>query len=168
MHGAYVKLGPSSIAGVGVFALINIPAGVDPFAAPNEHLSGQERSLTLTGDELKRCPAAVVEHVLNFHDSCHNHSIGGTICPPSIDVNARGLVSMDTSWYLNHSEMANVELDTNGRAAGGFFPFKTKRPVQAGEELLLDYRKALPGVYAQIQGQQTRASLQSERVAGDG
>ena len=31
-HHAYVKLGPSSIAGVGVFALVDIAAGVDPFA----------------------------------------------------------------------------------------------------------------------------------------
>jgi hypothetical protein len=63
---------------------------------------------------------------------------------------------MDASWFLNHGEAANVEQVTEARAEGGFYHYRTTRPVVAGEELLLDYRTALPGVFAQIQAQQRR------------
>ena len=50
MHRAYVKLAPSNISGVGAFALVDIPAGVDPFEAPNSELSGgAERSIQCQG-----------------------------------------------------------------------------------------------------------------------
>lgn len=158
MHEAYVKLAPSKVAGVGVFALTDIPANVDPFTSPNADLGGRERSVRLRSDELMRCPTAVVDHVLDFHDARHAHTVGGRLYPPSINVNARAMVTMDASWYLNHGEQANVEQATDASSDGGFFPYRTVRHVRAGEELLLDYRKALPGVYAQIQAQQSRSS----------
>ena len=153
MHRAYIKLAPSPIAGVGAFALIDIPAGVDPFAAPNGQLSSREVSVTLTADDLMRCPATVVDHMLDFHDHDQYITKSGRLYPPLVKVNARGMVAMDASWYLNHSEEANVEQDREAGADGSFFPYRTTRHIRAGEELVLDYRKALPGVYAQIRAQ---------------
>ena len=159
-HRAYVKLGSSAVAGVGVFALIDIPPGVDPFEAPNLHLRGSEESVRLSADELQSCPSAVVDHILDFHDTQHAHNINGRMYPPFVKVNARATVSMDASWYLNHGEAANVKIDTtSGTGGDAFFPYKTTRRVRAGEELFLDYRDALPGVYAQIQVQRERERL---------
>lgn len=157
-HGAFVKLGQSDIAGVGVFALIDIPAGVNPFVAPNAHLRS-ERNVLLTADELQACPPAVVRHVLDFHDHVLDNEFTDAIeYPEKVKVNAGSTVSMDASWYLNHSEAApNVEHDTTRNTdSDGFWPYRTTRLVRAGEELLLDYRVALPGVYAQMQAQRRR------------
>ena len=148
-HASYVKLAPSGVAGVGVVAVVDIPPGTDPFIAPNTHLRGREWSVVLSADDLRRIPAAVAEHVLSFHDSQQDGRVG---------VNATAMVSMDASWYLNHGSDPNVEPHTDqdrvdearreGRQA--FNSYRTTRRVRAGEELLLDYRTALPSIYAQM------------------
>lgn len=165
-NGPYVKLAPSRVAGVGVVAITDIPAGVDPFSPPNASLHAVERSVRLTGDELQSCPEAVVAHVLDFHDTKHAHTVGGKVYPPFIDLNACSTVAMDASWYLNHSDVANME-DYNPPAAASekpsFASYRTTRTVRAGEELFLDYKSALPGVYAQILAQQARRPPQHDR-----
>ena len=152
-HRSFVKLSSSRVAGVGCIAVTDIPQGVDPFTPPNQHLSCRERSVTLTGDELMTLPSAVVDHILDFHDSRHAQTIQGRLYPPFIDVNACGMVSMDASWYLNHAEEPNMERYTKPGSDAAFVSYRTTRPVRAGEELLLDYRKAIPGVYAHMNAQ---------------
>jgi hypothetical protein len=142
---SYVRLAPSAAAGVGVFAVVDIPAGVDPFATPNAHLRPPEACVTLTTDELRACPPAVARHVLDFHELCRHSE--------TVEVNATGLASMDASWYLNHGEAANVApVVERGRGSAGFASYRTTVPVGAGEELLLDYRAALPSVHARMAG----------------
>ena len=138
-HRAYVKLAPSRIAGVGVFAIVDIPSGTDPFAAPNASLRGTERSIAITASELEECPPAVAELVHDFHEI-------------QFGINATGMVSMDSSWYLNHGEQPNMEPYRSSSSAHEFNAYRTTRRVLAGEELLLDYRTALPNVYAQFTG----------------
>ena len=114
-------------------------------------------TVTLTADELMRCPSVVVDHLLDFHDSQHAHTIGGRLIPPTIKVHARAMVSMDASWYCNHgAEAANCEQNMEAIDDAGFYSYRTTRLGRAGEELLLDYRTALPGVYAQLQAQRQR------------
>ena len=65
------------------------------------------------------------------------------------------MVAMDASWYLNHGEHPNVrpytpDSDATGAGGPGFNAYRTTRHVHAGEELLLDYRDALPGVFARF------------------
>ena len=79
---------PSRVAGVGVVALVDIPAETDPFVPPNAHLCRAEQSIPLTSDELQSLPPPVLEHVLSFHDST----------PGRVPVNACGTVTMDASW----------------------------------------------------------------------
>jgi len=87
-HRSYVRLAPSRVAGVGVVALVDIPAETDPFVPPNAHLCRAEQSIPLTSDELQSLPPPVLEHVLSFHDST----------PGRVPVNACGTVTMDASW----------------------------------------------------------------------
>ena len=150
-HRAFVKLAPSRDIGVGVFAIRDIPAGVDPFAAPNAHLQGKETCINLSLEELRqRCPPAVVKHVLDFHNATSATSIG---------VNATSMAAMDASWYLNHAdEPKHVNMEpyrattsdgpTTQAASRDFGGYRTSKAVKAGEELLLDYTRVLPSVYA--------------------
>ena len=64
-----MRLAPSRVEGVGVFAVVDIPPDTDPFLSPNKRMRSHERSVTLSSDELERCPPAVVQHVLDFHDA---------------------------------------------------------------------------------------------------
>ena len=149
-HRAYVKLAPSSISGVGVVAIRDIPTGIDPFIAPNAQLRGQERSVRLSKEALQRCcPPAVYDLVRDFHDDDDGS--------PSIGVNACAMVAMDSSWYLNHcDESPNMEpyhRESSGDEEGGrstFNSYRTTREVRAGEELLIDYRTALPSVHQRL------------------
>jgi hypothetical protein len=181
-HEAYAKLAPSSVDGVGVVAIRDIPAGVDPFAAPNSHLR-PERRVELTAEELQqRCSLTTIEYILDFHDSDARASKDSLILPLSLKVHAGSMVSLDASWYLNHAEdsaLVNVErhhgaqmADDDGSGGGGdavteaprkppFGSYRTTRQVRAGEELLLDYREALPGVYAQMEA---RKHLQKQHA----
>ena len=59
-RGAFVKLAASHISGVGVVAIIDIPAGINPFNAPNPHLLGKEASIQLSANEIRSLPPAVV------------------------------------------------------------------------------------------------------------
>jgi len=160
LHRAYVKLAPSRVAGVGVVALIDIPAATDPFLPPNPHLCRSERSIRLAVEELQELPPPVLEHVLSFHDSID----GGCIVP----VNACGTVAMDASWFLNHAnEPAAVNTETyrpeqgEGGGARGFCAYRTTRKVCAGEELLLDYRTVLPSVWERVVATRTQEGTPS-------
>ena len=63
-------------------------------------------------------------------------------------VNATGMVSMDYSWFVNHSETPNL---TFARVPGeDFNQFRTTRAVQAGEELTYDYSVFAPDMHARI------------------
>lgn len=158
---SYVKLAPSTVAGVGVFAVVDIPAAANPFCMPNAHLRGPERSVELEFVELLRsCPSAVVDHVLNFHDA----SDDGEGLESRYEVNATGMGSMDASWYLNHSERANV-IALPAEDDCGFTTYRTSRDVGAGEELLVDYRMGLPSLYAKMERERDRgdeAELQAK------
>lgn len=118
-HHTYVKLAPSSLHGVGVFAVVDIPPGIDPFNAPNAHLRGEELSIPVRESTLvAACPAPVVEYVLEFcaamdAEDCIAEAMAEAADagePASVSsapeasppvyygINATGLVTMDTSW----------------------------------------------------------------------
>ena len=62
---SFVKLAPSVIAGVGVFAVIDIPPNTDPFGMPNRHLRAPEHPIHVLFVELLRCcPPDVLDHVV--------------------------------------------------------------------------------------------------------
>ena len=146
---SYVKLAPSPISGVGVFAVIDIPVGANPFCAPNAHLRPPEQAVELQFVELLRhCPPAVLDHLLEFHDSSDASGSGEELTSKYL-CNATGLAAMDASWYLNHSKYsANVIAVPSEE---GFTCYRTSRAVAPGEELLLDYRVALPSVWDRME-----------------
>ena len=154
-HNAYVKLAPSGIAGVGVFALVDIPEGADPFQLPNAHLREPEAQVNVQLSELRSLPPPVLEHLLDFHEALDpDEGAGSSAESPSATLyglNATGTVSMDASWYINHSDTPNV-VPAAPHAGSDFNCFRTLRKVKAGEEVLCDYRMYAPGMYQRCVG----------------
>ena len=103
-------LKPSSIDGIGVFALTTIPRG-----APVP-LSHENDSKIITDDEIVRLP----QDYLRFH-------------VPDPEGNWWGPIDyhlMSFGWFLNHSKNPNIDVSAN---------FTAVRDISFGEELTIDY-----------------------------
>jgi hypothetical protein len=113
----FTRLQPSPGRGIGVFAIRDIPAGIDPFLGDrNETVEVPVEWLASIGDpEIRRM----------YVDFCP--VVDGVFVAP-VDFN-----QMAQSWYLNHSDSPNV-------ACNAEMVFGTTRPVARGEELTVDYR----------------------------
>jgi len=129
-----VRLAPSPIAGVGVFALRPLEAGDDPFPGA----AADVETRFVADDELARLSDATRTMVEDF-------------CLPRVEggvsgrwVYTRGFNRLDPSYYINHADAprANVAMCDDG--ASTLCVFRALRPIAAGEELLFNYR-APPG-----------------------
>ncbi len=113
----YTRLQASPGKGVGVFAIRDIPQGVNPFLGDSNGTA--------------RVPAAVVDAIEDaelrrmYVDFCP--LIDGHYFAP-IDFNR-----MTVSWHMNHSDRPNMMADPNVN-------FVAARHIAAGEELFIDYR----------------------------
>jgi len=116
----YVMLRPSSIEGVGVFAVQRIPKGCrDMFSAPNP----DDKWIKLSKKEVGDLPTHARFLVENYclYDADHYF------------VPDYGFKKMDVSLYLNHSDTPNIISINDGEY------FETIRDIASGEELLIDY-----------------------------
>ncbi|CAK0860327.1 unnamed protein product [Prorocentrum cordatum] len=141
---ASVHLGPSTIAGVGVFAFREIAEGVDPFEVCNAHLAAEERFITFSGAEIRDFAEPVRERVKEFFAPLTEED-GWTpqqdeSGEPTYGVLATGLNSLNISWFLNHSDEPNVVFK-DAEDEGSFNTYVTRRRIRAGEELTADYRE---------------------------
>uniref|UniRef100_A0A7S1QX99 SET domain-containing protein n=1 Tax=Alexandrium catenella TaxID=2925 RepID=A0A7S1QX99_ALECA len=152
---AYVQLGPSKVAGVGVFALRAIPAGVDPFPICNQHLATKEQFAVCSASDLRGVPEAVMEQVRSFFAPLTEED--GWEPQRSDDgqllygVLATGMNSLNLSWYLNHSENPNIAFQ-DAEEEGSYNSFVTRRRIEAGEELLANYRELGQEFFALVSG----------------
>ncbi|MBP6432507.1 MAG: SET domain-containing protein [Ferruginibacter sp.] len=120
-HNCYVMLKPSAVAGIGVFAICDIPKGCrNMFTAPNPN----DQWITLSKQDVEALPKPAQHLVTNYclFDEDENYFV------PS-----EGFKKIDVSLFINHSDTANI-ISING---GDYF--ETTRDIQAGEELFLDY-----------------------------
>jgi SET domain-containing protein len=108
---------PSKIAGVGVFALRNIPKGVDPFKEKDT------KYIPIKEQELENIDANVRDYIRKlfiFSDGCYW-------------LPEQGIQTLCITHFLNHSNDPNLTTSEN---ADIFFAI---RDIQAGEELTVDY-----------------------------
>ena len=116
--GTRIGLAPSPVHGLGVFALIAIPAGACDLFAP---MTAEWPAVPLA--EIARLPA----HVRKLIDTYCLQDAGVAYLPPN------GFTIVDLVVYLNHSDAPNLR-----QMDGGSY-FVTLRDIAAGEELLIDY-----------------------------
>jgi hypothetical protein len=115
----YVRLKPSSIHGVGVFAIRPIPAGINPLTETRAIDFGEINVTDVMDDS--RIPQSVKQLVVD-------------LCPQRedvFDIPPFSLNEIGVAWYMNHSPVPNME-----EKDGDFF---TKRDILDGEELTVDY-----------------------------
>ena len=117
---SYCRLAPSPIHGVGVFAVRNIPKGIDPFAVGVRY---PRRWVTITAAELERAPAGVRRLVASLFVP----DADGAFRIPVLGANL-----VDIGAYLNHSDRPNMRTTDGHR-------FVTRRRIRAGEEMTVDY-----------------------------
>ena len=115
----YCRLAPSKIHGVGVFAVRDIPKGENPFIG-----CFSANYVGITEEELCRMNKGVQKIVRDFQVAEK-----GKWYIPSC-----GIQKLDMSFYLNHSEKANVISDYEGN-------FTTTRKIKRGEEVTSNYNQ---------------------------
>jgi hypothetical protein len=118
----YVMLRPSSIEGVGVFAIRDIPKGCrDMFSKPD------------AADEWVTVPKTAIETL-----PAYAQFIVGNYClydDENYFIPSHGFKKIDVSLFLNHADIPNVISINDGDY------FEAVRDIRAGEELLIDYGK---------------------------
>ncbi|HLC63151.1 MAG TPA: SET domain-containing protein [Candidatus Nanoarchaeia archaeon] len=119
LKNTYCRLKPSNIEGVGVFAIRDIPQGVNPLPE-----SKNQVWITLEEKELKEIPKEVFELINSFFVIEKNKQV---------EIPEQGLNGMDISFFVNHSKSPNLETKDKG------YNFITLRKIKKGEELTVDY-----------------------------
>jgi uncharacterized protein len=113
--GVFVRLKPSRIHGIGVFAIRDIPRGTYVFRGDNEHMIWVNTSVVNHLEkEIKRL----------YNDFCVSRN-GKYGCPKNFNV-------LTPAWYLNHSKRPNMAADKH-------YNFYSTRRIKKGEELTVDY-----------------------------
>jgi len=123
-NNTWVMIKPSGIHGIGVFAVRDIPAGCkDMFSKEMGEWT------TVPRNEIDALPQYAKDMVENFclYDT-ENYFLP-----------AQGFKAIDLSLFLNHSESPNIISVNDGEY------FETTRPIQKGEELLVDYGEIVEG-----------------------
>ena len=118
---SWCRLAPSPIHGVGVFAVRDIPKGIDPFAVRVRYPRGWVR---ITSAELAAAPAGVRDLLASIFLPDDAGAFRIPVLGPNL---------VDIGAYLNHSDKPNMRTDDGHR-------FVTKRKIRAGEELTVNYR----------------------------
>jgi SET domain-containing protein len=118
-HKVYVRLGLSHVHGIGVLAIRDIAEGVNVFG-----ILRCIPTVNVNKNDIKRLPHDIQKFYLDFcvwrGDIIH--------CPQNFN-------EMNIAWYLNHSDNPNVKAEMNEEIC-----FVSLRPIEKGEELLVDYR----------------------------
>src|SRR5579872_2923888 len=114
----YCRIQPSEVAGVGVFAICDIPKGTNPFVG-----SGDHEYIKLNDDEIADLDEKVKKIISDFFIKVD----GGFLVPEC------GFNGIDISYYCNFSKDPNVEAEKNGER------LISKRDIAKGEELTINY-----------------------------
>ncbi len=118
LKNTYCRVKGSKIEGVGIFAVRDIPKGIDPFLGMR-----QEYWHKFSLAELKDLPTSVLKMIDDFFVREKNN----TVYIPEY-----GLNGIDISFFVNHSKKPNLKTKDG-------FKFVTARKIKAGEELTIDY-----------------------------
>ncbi|HXY09856.1 MAG TPA: SET domain-containing protein [Terriglobales bacterium] len=113
--GVFVRLKPSRIHGIGVFAIKDIPKETCVFRGDNQE------TVWVKASAIKGLGREVKKFYRDFCISCS----GRYGCPRNFNM-------LTPAWYLNHSKKPNMALDKN-------YGLISTRKIGKGEELTVDY-----------------------------
>tara|TARA_A100001201_G_scaffold142217_1_gene139786 strand:- start:224 stop:685 length:462 start_codon:yes stop_codon:yes gene_type:complete len=124
----YCRLGVSNIQGVGVFAIKDIPKGINPFKKP---FLDANSVVDLSDEDVDSLDSNIKQYIKSFFAK---DELG------SYPVISNGMNSLDVTFYINHSSDPNVTIDDTKESWDAFSPFMALRNIESGEELTLDYK----------------------------
>lgn len=122
-NNVYCRIQPSKIQGVGVFAIRNIPKGINPFVTYTN-----VETIAIPVNEImenKKISDAVKEMIKDFY----------VIQDGKFYCDARSLNEINISYFLNHSDTPNLDVDEIDEES----VFTTNRDISIGEELTSNY-----------------------------
>lgn len=119
LKNTYCRLRSSVIEGVGVFAIRDIPANIDPFEGIRDQIWYK-----FNMSELKKLDKEVLKMIDDFYVIEKDK----TVSIPEYALN-----NMDISFFVNNSKSPNLKTIDNG------FTFITLRKIKKGEELTVAY-----------------------------
>lgn len=125
IYETYITLKPSSIHGIGVFAICDIPKKSRNFFSKN-----RDEWIKISITEVEQLPT-------------HSKNLIETYClydEENYFVPNYGFKVMDLVNYLNHSKKPNIISINDGEY------FEAIRDIKCGEELLIDYGEIVDGV----------------------
>jgi len=120
----FARIKRSPVHGIGVFAIRDIPKGIDPFQKP-EGSEDESRVIKVSLADVAGVDESVVAYLNDFILFKN-----GVYHLPDF-----GLNGLDIAWFMNHSANPNVMF-----AGQDFDETLTMRNISAGEELVIDYR----------------------------
>jgi SET domain-containing protein len=123
----YCRLGVSKIAGIGVFAIRDIPKGVNPYKNLYSH---KDKVVELTDGDLKGVDKNVKKVLKDFFGSNKNDTY---------DVLYNGPNFLNVSFYMNHSDKPNVDIVDTPNSE--YLGFKTNCVIKKGEEMTINYNE---------------------------
>jgi len=123
----YCRLRPDSFGGVGVFAIRDIPVGVNPFIYGNGVCPIKTMNIP---DKVVKTFDPEIQRMINDFYSFDSES--GTW-----GISKMGLNGNDISFYLNTSQTPNVRIVNTKKC--DMYTFKTIRPIRKDEELFINY-----------------------------
>lgn len=119
LENTYCRLRPSSLHGIGIFAIRDIPENADPFKGIRE-----QKWVEFNIFELKYLGKEILKMIDDFY------VIGKD---GKVLINEDGLNGMDISFFLNNSKSPNI------KTIDGDYTFITLRKIKKGEELTVAY-----------------------------
>ena len=119
LENTYCRLKPSLLHGVGVFAIRDIPANVDPFKEIRK-----QKWVEFNISELKYLGKEIIKMIDDFYVIEKDGKVL---------INEDGLNGMDISCFLNNLKTPNL------KTIDGGYNFITLRRVKKGEELTVAY-----------------------------
>lgn len=123
-NNTWVMIKPSSIHGIGVFAVTDIPQGCNKMFSTE---MGEWTTVPKTEiDELPQHAQDIVENYCLYDEA--NYFLP-----------AQGFKAIDLSLFLNHADIPNI-ISVNDGAY-----FEAIRDIKRGEELLIDYGAIVDG-----------------------
>lgn len=123
-NGAFCKIQPSKIHGVGVFAIKDIPAKTCPWVTPNHHFRGEP--YLLSTNDLDKLDEPIKDTLLDYN---LKESDGLYISPHELEI-------FHLTQFLNSSNKPNLDFVFDGSPL-----FIANREISAGEELTIDYQQ---------------------------
>jgi SET domain-containing protein len=113
----FTRLGVSKIDGIGVFAIAEIPKGAFLFEFDNTEM------VWVNSSEIENIPPKLKKLYDDFCVIKKDGTLYG--CPANFN-------QLTMAWYMNNSDDSNVQIDND-------YNFLTKRLIQEGEELTINY-----------------------------